>query len=148
VGRRQLHYACRARSFLEFSLVASGQRAGLVVRADERNHYDLVLAHTERGLRLLLESCVQGERRTLAELPWTRSRAELCIEARQSDYEFFAGDGEGALRQLGRLPSVPLASEVTGGFTGAYFGMFVSGGVETPPADFDYFEYTPLEANA
>lgn len=148
VGRRQLHYACRARSFLEFSPVASGQRAGLVVRADERNHYDLVLAHTERGRRVLLESCVQGERRTLAELPWTPSRAELCIEARPSEYEFSAGDGQGALQVLGRLPSVPLASEVTGGFTGAYLGMFVSGGVETPPADFDYFEYTPLELNS
>jgi len=148
VGRRQLHYACRAHSTLEFSPVARGQRAGLVVRADEYNHYDLVLAFTDHGCQLLLEQRVQGKSSTVAELAWSSPTAELCIEASPGHYEFFAGDAGGVSHSLGRLPSEPLASEVTGGFTGAYLGMFVSGGAGTPPADFDYFEYIPLETNS
>ncbi|HEY6728854.1 MAG TPA: family 43 glycosylhydrolase, partial [Polyangiaceae bacterium] len=148
VGRRQLHYACRVRSALEFSPTAHGQRAGLVVRADENNHYDLMLTSTPRGLELQLQSRVQGESSTVARLEWSSPGVELMLETGASHYEFFAGDGAGVRHALGRLPSQPLASEVTGGFTGAYFGMFVSGGADTPPADFDYFEYTPLLTNA
>lgn len=147
VGRRQLHYDCVARSVLEFSPTTLGERAGLVVRADESNHYDLVLSFTERGRQVLLESRVQGKTSTVAELSWSSPRAELRIEASASYYEFFVGDSSGALQSLGRLPTEPFASEVTGGFTGVYFGMFASGGAGAPPADFDYFEYTPLEAS-
>jgi len=147
VGRRQLHYSCRARSVLEFAPTAPGQRAGLVVRADEKNHYDLVLTLTERGVELQLQSRVQGTSSTVAALAWSSPAVELVVEARPDSYEFLAGSG-GSLHSLGRLPSKPLASEVTGGFTGAYFGMFVSGAAGTPPADFDYFDYAPLEGRA
>lgn len=144
VGRRQLHYACRATSVLEFAPVA-GSEAGLVVRADERNHYALVLGHSEHGPRLLLQSRVEGLFRIVAELAWFEPRAELRVEARPSYYEFFVRARTGPFRSLGRLPTEPLSSEVTGGFTGVYFGMFVTGGTATPPADFDYFEYIPIE---
>lgn len=150
VGRRQLHYTCRARCLLEFSPAAPGQRAGLVVRADEDNHYDLVLAFSEPGREpeLQLHGRVRGTSRVIAAIPWASPKVELVVEASPAAYEFFVVDGGGALRSLGRLPSEPFASEVTGGFTGAYFGMFVSGGPGTPPADFDYFEYVPLEEGA
>lgn len=147
VGRRQLHAACRVTSLLEFAPIASGE-AGLVVRADERNHYVLALSLAERGLRVLLRSRVQGASTTIAELGWSEPRAELCIEACPSHYEFFARAAGGALCSLGRLPTEALSSEVTGGFTGVYVGMFVTGGTQAAPADFDYFEYTPLEASA
>lgn len=148
VGRRQLHYSCRARSALEFLPSVHGQQAGIVVRADERNHYALVLAFTDGGLELLLQSRVQGKSSTIAERPWSSPKVELLVEARPSYYEFFAGEPGRDWHSLGRLPTEPLASEVTGGFTGAYLGMFVSGDAGTPPADFDYFEYVPLEASA
>jgi alpha-N-arabinofuranosidase len=44
---------------------------------------------------------------------------------------------------LGTAPTVPLSSELAGGFTGAYFGMYATtrDPGEMPPADFDWFEY-------
>lgn len=145
VGRRQLHYACRARLAFEFAPVALGQEAGLVVRADELNHYELVVTYTICGPELVLKSRVQGKSSSVAARAWSTQSAELSVEASPSHYEFFV-HAAGAREFLGRLPTQALASEVTGGFTGAYLGMFACGGPGTPPADFDYFEYTPLEA--
>jgi len=38
-----------------------------------------------------------------------------------------------------------LSSEVAGGFTGVYFGLYATGNgqVSTSPADFDWFDYQP-----
>jgi len=52
---------------------------------------------------------------------------------------------DGRRSSLGRAPTVPLSSEVAGGFTGAYFGLYATAGSSghAPPADFDWFELTP-----
>ena len=84
----------------------------------------------------------------MAELAWSEPSVELRVEARPSHYEFFARARTEPFRSLGRLPTEPLSSEATGGFTGVYLGMFVTGRTETSPADFDYFEYTPGEVSA
>ena len=48
---------------------------------------------------------------------------------------------------LGHAPTAPLSSEAAGGFTGVYFAMFATtiDGIPMPPADFDWFEYAPIE---
>jgi alpha-N-arabinofuranosidase len=40
-----------------------------------------------------------------------------------------------------------LSTEVAGGFTGVYFGMYATsnGFARTGPADFDWFDYHPIE---
>lgn len=146
VGRRQQHYRADVSVKLEFPVVADGQRAGLVVRADERNHYDLFLACRAGRRQLVLESRIAGETRELGTCDWPSDTAVLRVQAAPDRYEFFSVAPDGSAHLLGKLPTLPLASEVTGGFTGAYFGMFALGEATTPAADFDWFEYTGREA--
>jgi xylan 1,4-beta-xylosidase len=144
VGRRQEHFRASVRAALDFSPSESEQRAGLSVRANEANHYDLVLTGTgaERKVQLWTRSgavsVLAGETRV------AEGSVELSIEAFADRYEFFV-NGPGQRLPLGRAPTAALSSEAAGGFTGVYFGLFAttSGGGEMPPADFDWFEYVP-----
>lgn len=146
VGRRQQHYRATARVKLEFPASASGQRAGIVVRGDERNHYDLFLTHREGRRQIVLESRVLGTTREVATRVWPAATLVLGVSAAPEHYEFFFVDEGGHSNSVGVLPTLPFASEVTGGFTGVYFGMFAVGDDATPPADFDWFEYMAREA--
>jgi alpha-N-arabinofuranosidase len=146
VGRRQQHLRCRASTRVEFEPTADGQEAGLSVRGNEANHYDLGVLR--RGgkcwIRLRLRS--GGVTRLGHELP-LRSAGPITLsaEATPEYYEFsFAGD-DGAKQALGSAPTAPLSSEVAGGFTGVYLGMYAvaADSSETAVADFDWFEYLP-----
>ena len=70
----------------------------------------------------------------------------LTIEAYQDRYDFYvASPATTAARMVGTAATLPLSSEVAGGFTGVYIGMYAfAGNADTmPPADFDWFEYQP-----
>ena len=56
----------------------------------------------------------------------------------------------GRREPLGAAPTAALSTEAAGGFTGVYVGMFAStsAGSSMPPADFDWFDYEPLDAPA
>jgi alpha-N-arabinofuranosidase len=146
VGRRQRHFRCRASASLEFQPQRESEVAGLVVRANESNHYDLLVVASGGARKAELRARVGGNSRIVAELPLAPGPVQLSIEAHAGQYEFFAGAGE-ALRSLGTLATAPLSSEAAGGFTGVYFGMYASSGQSGPaaPADFDWFEYQPLD---
>ncbi len=146
VGRRQQHYRCRVSALLDFVPDAEGQQAGLVVRSNEQNHYDLRVVRREGVRRVSLQSRVRATSRLLAELSVPEGPVVLSIEAYPDRYEFFVAAPGNAPSSLGAQASLPLSSEVAGGFTGVYFGMFASrsGQASMPPADFDWFEYQPL----
>ena len=50
------------------------------------------------------------------------------------------------MRELARGSTRYLSTEVAGGFTGVYLGMYATsnGQERTAPADFDWFEYHPI----
>jgi xylan 1,4-beta-xylosidase len=147
VGRRQEHLRCRASTLLEFQPSHASQVAGLVVRANENNHYDLLVSADGASRRVELRVRVGGNSRTIAALPLAPGPVILAIEAHASQYEFLFTSG-GETRALGTAPTTPLSSEAAGGFTGVYFGVYASHGsrgddVPVAPADFDWFEYLP-----
>ena len=144
VGRRQQHYRCRVSAHIEFEPRAPGQAAGLVVRADEKNHYQLLLRASAQGRQVVLHSRIQGKHASVGEAQVRPGPVVLGIDAYPERYEFFVLGADGARLMLGSLPTKPLASEVTGGFTGAYFGMVaVDDSGEPGAADFDWFDYRP-----
>jgi alpha-N-arabinofuranosidase len=148
VGRRQRHFRCRASALLEFQPLRSSEVAGLVVRADEANHYDLLVVADGARRRVELRARVSGNSRLVGQAPLEPGPVLLAIDAREAEYEFFFTTSGGKARSLGTQPTAPLSSEAAGGFTGVYFGMYASsgaGGGSAPaaPADFDWFEYRP-----
>jgi xylan 1,4-beta-xylosidase len=146
VGRRQRHHRSAASASLEFSPTSEGQRAGLTVRANEANHYDLIVTRVGSGRRAQLWTRVLGQTTLVAEQPVAEGAIELAVEAFPDHYAFSFGERGAPARPLGSAPTAPLSTESAGGFTGVYFGMFAStgGNEKMPPADFDGFEYRAL----
>jgi alpha-N-arabinofuranosidase len=56
--------------------------------------------------------------------------------------------GNARVSDFGSAPTAPLSSEQAGGFTGVYIGMVAQrvDSAPMPPADFEWFDYQPLDA--
>jgi alpha-N-arabinofuranosidase len=145
VGRRQQHHRVTVSAKLEFSPAAEGEQAGLVVRADEKNHFELCVTKTGVKRSVILSSRLKGDRRRVGQVEVPDGGLILTVQAYPDRYEFFVAPEGAPRKSLGIVPSVPLSSEQTGGFTGVYFGMYSAGAAlpATAPADFDWFEYQP-----
>jgi len=146
VGRRQRHFRASMRAALDFPASSSAERAGLTLRANEQNHYDLVLSGAPGQRQVQLWARVLGHSALIAARAVADGPVELAVDAYPDHYELSVVLG-GALEPLGKTPTAALSSEAAGGFTGVYVGMFAStsAGPLMPPADFDWFEYRPIE---
>jgi xylan 1,4-beta-xylosidase len=145
VGRRQQHFVCRASARCEFHPVNEGAEAGLTLRANETNHYDLVIAVVDgqRSARLRLRTL--GMTTFGASCPLPDDAIELHVRATAERYEFLVNAPGHAEQSLGSAATVPLASESAHTFTGVYIGMFAWASADAirTPADFDWFDYVP-----
>ena len=142
VARRQEHFRVRAATQLEFAPTGDGQVAGLVLRQNEENHYELrVTGGAPR--RVELATRVAGVSRILFTAPIESGAVTLEVEAFPERYDFSFSVG-GARRAAGSAPTQALSSEKAGGFTGVFMGMYASGPAPMPPADFAWFDYEPL----
>ncbi len=146
VGRRQCHFDLFAATSVEFQPESANEEAGLVVRMNERHHYEIfvsrrwgspcvVLRRTVGSLRAEVASCALS--------PDEASRVVLAVEANRDRYAFLHGPSEHELRPLGEGETRYLSTEVAGGFTGVYLAMYATGNGSMcrRPADFDWFEY-------
>jgi len=143
VARRQQHLNMRAAALLDFTPRADDQTAGLVLRQNEANHYQLRIAGAPQR-RVELVTRIKGVTRTVATAQVPAGPVELSIRAWPDRYEFAYRAKGAALRTLGTAPTAALSSESAGGFTGVFIGMTASGKGDMPPADFDWFDYEPL----
>jgi alpha-N-arabinofuranosidase len=146
VGRRQTALACEVSTSLAFDPQAENEEAGLVVRGNDENHFEIGI--TNRGGRqvfLRLTRDGEAEEPRLAEIG--PGEVTLTIVARPLEYEFFYQVEGGERTSLGTAPTRDLSSETIGGFTGAYFAMYATGNGQpcSMPADFDWFDYRILE---
>ena len=145
IGRRQQHFSCVSTVNLDFNPVAENETAGITVLMNERHHYDLYIQKEGNDryivLRYRLGSIKHIEKK--AKLP--SGPVQLRINAEQLLYTFaYLPAGASDFIPLGSMETRYLSSEVAGGFTGVYLGMFASGNgkVSASPAWFDWFEYT------
>ncbi len=150
LGRRQQHFEVTARARLLFE-PAQAEEAGLVVRANERFYYALLVrrvAGRGGGREAVLVAGFRGKARCVARVPLEEGPVLLEMQGTPNRYIFRAG-GEGSdLLELDERPARALAAETvmaTGQnyFTGAYLCMYASGAGQpaTNPADFDWFDY-------
>ena len=145
VARRQEHFRMRAATELDFTPATDAQSAGLVLRQNEANHYELRITGAP-GRRIELVTRIDGVSTLVQTMPLESGLVRLQVEAFADRYEFSFSMPGGATRAMGSAPTRALSSEKAGGFTGVFVGMFASGAAVTPmpPADFAWFDYEPL----
>jgi xylan 1,4-beta-xylosidase len=143
IGRRQQHFNCCVRALLDFDPEQEGHEAGLTVLMNERHHYEIALT-CMRGDRSIIVRRRIGD--LVAVVAWEMIEAgcvELEIRADRDVYRFSYAPAEQPMRQLATGATRYLSTEVAGGFTGVYIGIYATSNdnARTGPADFDWFEY-------
>src|SRR6185503_8582594 len=145
VGVRQSAFRFSARTAMEFSASADGEEAGLCVRSNDDNHYEVGLERVDGKKRIFVRNRVKGKGVTVAEHPFEGEKLQLELSGNESQYQFaWSLDGK-AWKSLGASPSADLSKERAGGFTGAVIGLYASanGKASNAYADFDWFEMRP-----
>ena len=144
VGRRQQHFDCEAWTALEFAPQREGDEAGLTVRMNETHHYEIGLVRQATGVSILVRRRLGSLRVVTASAPVTATRVLLGVRADKDRYTlgYRLDDGDEP-HWLDTAETRYLSTEVAGGFTGVYFGMYATGHGQpcAAPADFDWFEY-------
>jgi alpha-N-arabinofuranosidase len=147
VGRRQTGLRCLAQASLDFEPQQVNEEAGLVVRGNDANHYDLGITLRDGSRQVFFRKVLGGK--VVQPIHYEAipsSAVELSIVARPLEYEFVYQPAGGSPMSFGTAATRDLSSEKIGGFTGVYLGMYSTGNGKksTTPADFDWFEYQVL----
>lgn len=147
VARRQQHFDCKISTLLEFE-PGLNEEAGLTVFMNERHHYELALT-TIRGQRsVILRKRVGSVWMVAAEQEYAGTAIILEIHADRKGYTFgYRLSQEDPLVVLGDAECSLLTTEVAGGFTGVYFGLYATGNghASQQPAYFDWFKYQVVD---
>lgn len=140
--RRQQHLSCHVEALFDFAPERMGDEAGLTVRMNESHHYDLFVGRDALTTFVALRLRIGPALVIVAQTPVAQARLVLQIRASAEHYVFSARVGQTQI-ELGHAPSRYLATEVAGGFTGVFFGLYASGNgrPSVSRADVDWFDY-------
>lgn len=150
LGRRQQHFDCTAAARLEFTPHRDGEEAGLTVLMNEKHHYEIAVRQLEGIRQIIVRKRIGDLSAIVASHPLPDGIIDLFVQAERLRYTFaysIAGSGDQTPHVLAIGETRYVSTEVAGGFTGVYFGMYATG--QSPEsravADFDWFEYKPNE---
>ena len=143
IGRRQTAFNIVASTKLTFTPTAENEEAGLIVRANDTNHYDLLVTLFEGNRVVMFRKYLRNKVAdvTYKEIP--DRGIILRISATGPEYKFWVQQEGYAAVLLGTATTRDVSTEKVGGFTGVYIGMYASGNGEANanPADFDWFDF-------
>jgi alpha-N-arabinofuranosidase len=146
VGRRQTQFNCRAAAALDFAASRDGDEAGLVVLMNDSHHYEIgvTLHNGTRGV--FVRRRIGDLTAIVAQESIPAGLITLHLEADANQYTFSYECEDGITHVLATGATRYLSSEVAGGFTGVYLGLYATGNgsQSTVPADFDWFLYETL----
>jgi alpha-N-arabinofuranosidase len=145
VGRRQQHFSAKAATLVDFVPARDGDEAGLTVFMNWQHHYEIAVTSENGTLQVILRRRIGDLQACVARHTVKAGRIRLQIQAEPTHYLFsYAQEGHNPVT-LGSGATRYLSSEVAGGFTGVYLGMYAtSNGKDSAPiADFDWFDYEP-----
>jgi alpha-N-arabinofuranosidase len=149
VARRLQHLDARAAARLDFRPERPGEEAGLALFMNEAHHYEIAIRKApDPGAReVLLRRRIGDLQAVVAAEPLPGDGpVTLHVRVTATTARFgYAPDG-GPERTLGGDASLRyLSTEVAGGFTGTFVGVYATGrGARcSVPADVDWFEYAP-----
>lgn len=137
VGRRQCHKKCAVETQVELAELPEGGETGLTCLMDNRHHYDLVAVNTG-GLRTIqLRRRIGDLLAVTYEAPLESDALLLRVQADDRHYRFSFAIPGGEHVEAGSAEAHYISTEVAGGFTGVYFGLFAVNAT----AHFDWFDY-------
>ncbi|MGA2916680.1 MAG: glycoside hydrolase family 43 protein [Sedimentisphaerales bacterium] len=149
VGQRQTDFNCVASTLVFFDPNSENEEAGLVVRGNDRHHYEIAVTLKDGKRQVLFRKVFKGK--LVEPVKYVEIKpgpVVLSVKAAPLIYEFFCQSKGGKAISLGTALTKGLSVEEIGFdygmcFTGAYFGMYATGNGKkcTRPADFDWFEY-------
>ncbi len=155
VGRRQTDLACRASTKLSFTPRQTNEEAGLVLRGNDNNHYEIGTTLKEGKRQVFFRKVLDGK---VSEPVGFRAVPAgdiiLTVKAGPLGYEFFYQPLHGREQSLGTATTRALSSEMltaqknaSFNFTGVVIGLFATGNgqASSVPADFDWFDYVPAD---
>ncbi|MDT0123129.1 glycoside hydrolase family 43 protein [Paenibacillus sp. RRE4] len=143
IGCRQKHLDCNVSTLLEFDPKAN-EEAGLTVYMNEKHHYEVVLVHVNGKRSVQLRTRAGSVCMVAARQEYEGKEIVFEIQATKAQYTFsYRAPHDQQSTLLGHAETSLLSTEVTGGFTGVYFGLYATGNGETSeaPAHFDWFDY-------
>ena len=152
VGRRQTAFNLLASTKIDFVSTSENEEAGLVVRGNDANHFDFLIT-TFAGKRVVvLRQFLQGKTVGLNYREIPEGEIILRVSATDLEYKFWVQQEGETAELIGTTLTKNLSTEVIGGFTGTFIGMYASGNGKnnTNPAYFDWFDFeenpqTPFE---
>jgi xylan 1,4-beta-xylosidase len=154
IGQPQTALNCRAATKLSFTPQNPNEEAGLVLRGNDKNHFEIGVTLRDGARKVFFRKVLDGktvEPVAFAGLP--TGAITLSVKAAPLRYEFFYQSADGAETSLGTALTRDLSTEVMNSqkdagfnFTGVYIGLFATGNGQrsTVPADFDWFEFQPI----
>ncbi len=145
LGRRQTENTFRAETLMSFTPASASEQAGMALYQNHDHHYDLTAARNEAG-ELVLRLRVKLGRidYIAAEAPYSGGEVKLRVEGTPHTYTFsFAPAGSDKFTHLGSLDTRYISTEVAGGFTGVFIGLYATsnGAPAAGKAYFERFEY-------
>jgi alpha-N-arabinofuranosidase len=144
IARRQKAFNMVVSTKISFTPTANSEEAGLAVRGNDNNHFDLVITKLAGKrvvmLRKYLQSTVTGM--SFKEIADTGDII-LRISATELQYKFWVEEGGHAATLIGTAATKDISTEIIGGFTGTFIGMYASGNGKSNvnSADFDWFDF-------
>ncbi|MNN32371.1 hypothetical protein D3C81_1460920 [compost metagenome] len=146
MGCRQRHFDCEVSTLLEFDPQEDGEQAGLTVFMNALGHYDIGMIRKEGRTYIIFSRRVGSIKVIERQDAITVNEVILSVRANANEYSFAYTAAEGIEIEIGRGECRYIATEVAGGFTGVYFGMYATGQgkASKSPACFDFFAYKRL----
>ena len=147
IGRRQQHHRLHAETRLHFDPATDNEEAGLTAYMNDRHHYEIAVTQREGQNVVIVRQHIGMLSAVVAEAPLSSDVVILAVDIDEDEYRFsYGADGE-ELQYLATGEMRYLSTEIAGGFTGVYLGLYATGNGQpsTTPARFDYFDYVPEE---
>ncbi len=142
LGQRQPAFRFTVRTDMEFKPTQDGEEAGLCVRANEGNHYEIGIRKSGGQTQLFVRNRILNREYLMAQEPVTLDKVQLEISGTEEKYQFsWSADGK-TWAPLAVSPSADLSREKAGGFTGTVIGLYATanGKDSNAYADFAWFE--------
>ncbi|MDL2322963.1 glycoside hydrolase family 43 protein [Bacteroidales bacterium OttesenSCG-928-A17] len=146
VCRRQTEHEFMAATSLEFNSSSENEEAGITLLQNNTHHYDLLLKKIQGQNVVQLRVHVGSLSYVVAEKETASNKVQLKIEGSPYQYSFYFADlNSSEYKELGKMDTRYLSTEVAGGFTGVMIGLYASsnGKPTQAKAFFDWFDYQP-----
>lgn len=147
VGRRQQHHKFEATAPLSFENAGPNDEAGITVFMDEKHHYDLCLTNEDNKFFVVLKYKLGQISHVEKKIQLSTPKVFLTVKGEPTNYTFSFKEESKDEMVMGTVETKFLSSEVAGGFTGVYLGLYSTGNGKSAkaPAYFDWFDYQPKE---